>query len=185
MSFLRPPSKRSGTRGWKKRFELHTRLKTGEHMDPQTAQELTAKIRAMIATTIGLAPADLGLRDSLVDKYGMESLDFLDISFRVNKEFGVKLFRGNFLQKASEALGGIAMQQDGKLTEAAVKLLKARMTEARENPHVQVGAPTSILGRLYCVDSWVRQVSELRDANQTSGEAFLDEWLARYHKNAL
>jgi acyl carrier protein len=154
-------------------------------MESSTGQELTAKITAMIATTIGVAPSELGVRDSLVDKYGMESLDILDISFRVNKEFGVKLFRGDFLQKASDALGGVAMVQDGKFTEAAVKLIKARMPEAAESPLIHVGAAPNVLARLYCVDAWVRQVSELRDANQTSGEAFLGEWLARYHKNAL
>jgi acyl carrier protein len=152
---------------------------------PSAAQELTAKIRAMVATTIGVAPSELGVRDSLVDKYQMESLDLLDISFRVNKEFGVKLFRGDFLQRASDALGGVALVADGKLTEAGVKLLRARLTEVRESPLIHVGAPKNVLARLYCVESWVRQICELREANQTSGEALLDEWLARYRQNNL
>jgi len=143
------------------------------------AQEVTEKIRAMIATTIGIKPAELGTRDSLVEKYSIESLDILDISFRVNKEFGVKLFRGDFLQKANAALGK-PIVEDGKFNELGIKLLKDRLPEARESEALKVGAPKNILARLYCVDSWVRQILELREVNQTSGEAFLDDWLAKY-----
>jgi acyl carrier protein len=150
-------------------------------MESSARQELTAKITGMVATTIGVAPSELGARDSLIDKYAIESLDLLDISFRVNKEFGVKLFRGDFLQRAEGAVG-VALVQEGKLTEAGAKLLRERLSEAQDNPLVKAGAPKNILGRLYCVDSWVRQVAELRDANETSGEAFLDQWLARYRE---
>jgi acyl carrier protein len=149
-------------------------------MDPSTKQEVTTKITAIIAGTLGVAPSELGTRDSLVDKYGIESLDILDISFRVNKEFGVKLFRGDFFQKASEVLGDVPLIQDGKLTQAAINLLKERLPEAVENPLLQVGAPRNVIIRLYCVDSWVRQICELRDAGETSGEAFQNEWLTKY-----
>jgi acyl carrier protein len=140
--------------------------------------EVSKKITAMIASTIGVAPTDLAPHDSLVDKYGMESLDVLDISFRINKEFGVKLYRGDLLRKASEALGGAPMVEDGKLTANAVDLLKSRMPEHADNPSLVVGAPRTLLIRLYCVESWVRQLMELDHARQTSGEVFLDEWLA-------
>jgi acyl carrier protein len=150
-----------------------------ERVESSVPDELTTRITGMIATTIGVAPAELGPRDSLVDVYGMESLDMLDISFRVNKEFGLKLFRGDFFQKAAEVLG-VPLVADGKLTEAGVTVLKARLPEARDNSLLQVGAPRSVLARVYCVDSWVRQVSELRAANQTSGEVYLDQWLASY-----
>jgi len=143
-----------------------------------TKEEVSKKITAMIASTIGATPAELGPRDSLVDKYGIESLDALDISFRINKEFGVKLFRGDVLRKAAEGLGDVPMLEDGKLTAAAVDFLKARMPEHEDNPLLVAGAPRTVLIRLYCVESWVRQVVELQQANQTSGEAFLDEWLA-------
>jgi len=149
-------------------------------MDPSTKQEVTAKVTAIIAATVGVAPSELGARDSLVDKYKIESLDILDISFRVNKEFGIKLFRGDFFQKAAEALGDIPLIQDGKLTQAAVDLLKERLPEAEDNPLLRAGASRSIVVSLYCVDSWVRQICELRDANETSGETFLKDWLAKY-----
>ncbi|WP_394834226.1 acyl carrier protein [Pendulispora rubella] len=145
-----------------------------------TKEEVIGKITAMIAGTLGIPPEELGAQDSLVDKYGIESLDLLDISFRINKEFGVKLYRGDVLRKASEALGEIPMLEDGKFTAAAVDFLKARMSEHQDNPLVVVGAPRSVLIRLYCVDSWVRQVTELQQANQPSGETFLEEWLASY-----
>jgi len=150
-----------------------------------TKEEVAAKITAIIANTIGVAPAELDPRDSLVDKYGLESLDVLDISFRLNKEFGVKLYRGDLLRQASGALGDLAMLEDGKLTAAAVDFLKARMSEHAESPLLVVGAPRTVLIRLYCVDSWVRQIMELREANQTSGETFLDEWLASYRQQRL
>lgn len=142
-----------------------------------TKEEVRDKIRSMIADTIGVPPAELDVRESLVDKYGIESLDILDISFRINKEFGVKLFRGDILRKISEALA-VPTLEDGKLTAAAAEVLSARMPEHVGNPLLVAGAPRNVLIRLYCVDSWVRQVTELQKANQTSGEAFLDEWLA-------
>ena len=150
-----------------------------------TKEQATKKITEMVAATIGVAPAALHPRASLVAEHGLESLDSLDISFRINKEFGVKLYRGDILRKASEALGNLAMLEDGKLTAAAVELLKARMPEQAESPLLVVGAARTVLIQLYCVDSWVRQVVELRQANQTVGEAFLDEWLERYREERL
>jgi len=150
--------------------------------EPTTKQELTAKITSMIATTIGVPPSTIGPRDSLIDKFNMESLDMLDISFRVNKEFGLKLYRGDFFQKATVAVGA-ELVKDGKLTKAGVALLRARLTEARDNPLLQEGAPKTVLARVYCVDSWVRQVTELRAADLTSGEAFLDDWFVKYKQS--
>lgn len=152
--------------------------------DAMSVTDLRVKITGMIATTIGVEPAALGPRDSLMDKFGMESLDMLDISFRINKEFGVRLYRGDFFQKASSVMG-TELLREGLFTQAAVELLRARLPEANDNPILHAGAPRNDLPRVYCVDSWVRQVNELRAAGLTSGEAYLDQWLESYKRAAV
>ena len=148
------------------------------------AANVTEKVYNVIAETLGLDEETLEGEGSLIDNYGAESLDFLDLSFRLNKEFGIKLFRGDFLDKAASMLGsnGIEIMQDGHMTPAGIELLKARMPESIDNPLLVDGMPKSILQRLYNATTWVRLVNELLDNPNMNGEEYCIQWLESYQQ---
>ena len=51
---------------------------------------------------------------------GAESLDFLDVAFRLEREFRIRMPRLNVLQRAEDHFGPGALVQDGALTPAAM-----------------------------------------------------------------
>ncbi len=64
---------------------------------------------------------------SLIKDLGAESLDFLDINYRLEQAFGIKMARHFILEHIEEMFGeGSAIDENGQLTEKAVALLKMR-----------------------------------------------------------
>ncbi len=147
--------------------------------------KVTGKVYGVIAETLGLEEETLEGEGSLIDNYGAESLDFLDLSFRLNKEFSIKLFRGDFLDKATTLLGadGIEIMHDAHMTQAGVDLLKARMPESADNPLLVEGMPKSTLQRLYNGTTWVRLVNELLENPHVNGEEYCIQWLESYQRS--
>lgn len=148
--------------------------------------EVKTAVYEAIAEMLGLDESEIEGDASLIDVYKAESIDFLDISFKLNKQFGIKLYRGDFLSKAQSYFeSNLQLMEDGKLTQAGLDLLKARLPEAAENSLLVVGTPRSFVPRLYCANTWIRLVSELLDNGKLTGEQFLMNWLEEYRKSAL
>ncbi len=76
----------------------------------------------------------------MVGDLGAESIDFLDIVFRLEKAFDIEIPRSELFPE--DILTSAEYVQDGKVTEAGVAELKQRMPFAdlskfEENPEVQ------------------------------------------------
>ena len=65
---------------------------------------------------------------TLTGDLGAESIDFLDIVFRLEKAFDIKIPRGELFP--DNILNNPEFVQDGKLTEAGLTELKQRMAHA-------------------------------------------------------
>ena len=65
----------------------------------------------------------------VIDDLGAESLDFLDIVFRLERAFDIKIPRGGIEQAAKKDLGADAYEVDGVLTERAIERLADAMPE--------------------------------------------------------
>ncbi|HEX4590366.1 MAG TPA: acyl carrier protein [Gemmataceae bacterium] len=63
---------------------------------------------------------------SLRDDLGAESIDFLDIVFRLEREFDIKIPRGELFPE-SIFQGDPELVQDGQVTDRGVELLRERM----------------------------------------------------------
>ncbi len=77
---------------------------------------------------------------TLVGDLGAESIDFLDIVFRLEKAFDIKIPRGELFPE--DILTDAKYVQDGKVTEAGLAELRKRMPFANlddfaKNPVVQ------------------------------------------------
>jgi len=58
-------------------------------------QEIFPKLVDILCQSLNLEITDVTLHSTLINDLGAESIDFLDIIFRVEREFGIKIQRGD------------------------------------------------------------------------------------------
>ncbi len=85
------------------------------------------ELRAAVADTLRLDATAVQPEHSLVNDLAAESLDFLDINYRMEQTFGIKMARHFVLEHAEEIFGEGTMVDDlGRLTREGVALLRRR-----------------------------------------------------------
>src|SRR5262249_25945796 len=89
-----------------------------------TRQEIGERVADAIVQALGVSPGEITPATSLVRDLEAESVDFLDIVFRLEKEFGIQVARGELFPQ--ELLRDPSLVTDGRLTDAGVAALRAR-----------------------------------------------------------
>ncbi len=120
-----------------------------------TEQEVFEKIRAALVDALGVDDDEVTPDATLVGDLGAESIDFLDIVFRLEKAFNIEIPRAELFPE--DILTNAEYVQDGKVTDEGVSELKKRMPFAdlskfEANPLVQE------FGNLLTVNDMVRYV---------------------------
>lgn len=97
-----------------------------------TKEEIMAifpKVAETMADALGRDVAELKLDASLIDDLGAESIDFLDIVFRLERTFKVKIPRGKLVEDARGHLSEAEFEKSGVVTEAGLERLKTFLNE--------------------------------------------------------
>lgn len=120
-----------------------------------TQEEIYEKIQSTLVDALGVDEEDVTHDATLQGDLGAESIDFLDIVFRLERNFGIKIPRGELFPE--NFVTDPDMIADGKLTAKGLDELKAKMpyadlTEFAEDPDVEK------IGDLYTVDMLVHYV---------------------------
>jgi acyl carrier protein len=90
-------------------------------------QRVLEEVRKAISEGIDINPASVKPESSLMKDLGAESLDFLDINYRLEQTFGIKMARRSVLDHMEELFGEeTAIDSDGKLTDKAAEVLAIR-----------------------------------------------------------
>ena len=96
-----------------------------------TEEKVIEEVKKAVAETLSGDAGAIQPDNSLIKDLGAESLDFLDINYRIEQAFGIKMARHFILEHIEEMFGeGTAIDENGQLTEKAVQFLKARYGEA-------------------------------------------------------
>jgi acyl carrier protein len=82
-----------------------------------------------IADALGCEVAEVRPDASLIEDLGAESIDFLDMVFRLERAFKVKIPRGKIVENARGALSEGEFEQKGLVTETGLAQLKAYLSE--------------------------------------------------------
>ena len=98
---------------------------------PMTEDEIFKKVTETLTEALGVDGDEVTPGATLQGDLGAESIDFLDIVFRLEKSFGIKIPPGDLFP--DNVLNNPEFVADGKLTEAGLTKLKASM------PHVEFG----------------------------------------------
>ncbi len=105
-----------------------------------TKEEVYEKIKVALTEALGVDEEDITPEATLVGDLGAESIDFLDIVFRLEKSFDIKIPRNELFPE--DVLTDSKYVQDGKVTELGLSELRQRMPfanldEFAKNPVVQ------------------------------------------------
>ncbi len=93
-------------------------------------EQVFEKVQETLVEALGVDDDEVTPEATLTGDLGAESIDFLDIVFRLEKAFGIKIPRGELFP--DNILNNPEFVQDGKLTPAGLEQLKERM------PHVDL-----------------------------------------------
>ncbi|HEV3004432.1 MAG TPA: acyl carrier protein [Pirellulales bacterium] len=120
-----------------------------------TKTEIFDKIKTSLVEALGVDEEEVTPQATLVGDLGAESIDFLDIVFRLEKAFNIKIPRGELFPE--DILTNTEYVKDGKMTAEGVAQLKQRMSFAdlsafEANPSVKD------FGNLLTVDDMCRYV---------------------------
>ncbi len=97
-----------------------------------TREEILAvypKVAQIMADALGCDVEQVGLDVSLIEGLNAESIDFLDIVFRLERTFKVKIPHGKVVEDARGNLPEAAFEQKGYLTEAGLECLREYLSE--------------------------------------------------------
>ncbi len=89
-------------------------------------QEIYEKVVATLVDSLNVDPEDIRPEATLQGDLGAESIDFLDIVFRLERGFGIKIPRGELFPE-SIFQGDPEYVQDGKVTPKGIELLRQRL----------------------------------------------------------
>ena len=92
-------------------------------------RETRTRVAKILAEALGIDEGDAIPTAKLQDDLGAESIDFLDIVFRLEREFGVKIPRGELFPDS--ILGeDVELVLEGKVTDRGMDELRSRMPYA-------------------------------------------------------
>lgn len=92
-------------------------------------EEILAKVKQTLVDALSVDEDDVTEEATLMGDLGAESIDFLDIVFRLEKNFNIKIPRGElFPENLASADAGF--MKDGMVTQAGLDELRKRMPHA-------------------------------------------------------
>lgn len=122
-----------------------------------TRDEIYAKVRTALVDALGLDEDEVTPTASLTKDLGAESIDFLDISFRLEQAFGFKIAQGELFPEGAST--DPEYVKDGKITPKGIAAMKTRLphvdfTEFEKDPQL------SKVAAVFTVDGLVRFVEQ-------------------------
>lgn len=122
-----------------------------------TSDEVYSKVQEALVDALGVEDEEVTPEATLIGDLGAESIDFLDIIFKLEKAFDIKIPREELFP--NDILTNTEYVKDGQVTPAGMTELKARLPWAdlskfEANPRVQD------FGNLLTVGDLVRYVEE-------------------------
>lgn len=107
--------------------------------EPSIGQDqIYREVRTAIAEALQIPAEKVQPDSSLIRDLAAESLDFIDINFRLERRFNIAMPRKYLLEHMEELFGeGTAIDDSGRLTETAVTIWNSRL--GSNGPRVHAG----------------------------------------------
>jgi acyl carrier protein len=138
-----------------------------------TKEEIAAvypKVAAIIADALGVDVAQVKLDVPLIEGLDAESIDFLDLVFRLERAFGVKIPRGKIVEDARGDLPESDFEQKGVVTEAGLARLRQFLSEVPAG-RVRTPLKSADIPRLFTTETFCKVVVRAQRAAQSASAA--------------
>jgi acyl carrier protein len=124
-----------------------------------TREEIFTKVSETLVEALNVDADEVKPESTLQGDLGAESIDFLDIVFRLEREFGIKIPRGELFPE-SIFQGDPEFVKDGKVTEKGLVELRARMpfADAKALSDFEKDPQVMKIGELFTVDLITRYI---------------------------
>lgn len=125
-----------------------------------TKEEIAAlypKVADIMADALGCDVDRIKPDSSLIGDLGAESIDFLDIVFRLERTFKVKIPRGKIVEEARGSLSEAEFERGGVVTKAGVEQLGFFLSEV---PAERFGSPLRVadIPRLFTTETFCKMI---------------------------
>jgi acyl carrier protein len=118
-------------------------------------EEIYAKVRGVLVDALGVDDDEVTPDAVIKDDLGAESIDFLDIMFRLEKAFGIKIPRGEMIPE--NLANDPNFVQDGKVTPQGLADLKSRMPHS-DFSKFEADPKLDNMSKLFTVDAIVNYI---------------------------
>jgi acyl carrier protein len=147
---------------WNKKFMNNTNI---------TQEDITAiypKVADIMADALGCDVDKVKPDSSLINDLGAESIDFLDIIFRLERAFKVKIPRGKIVEEARGNLSEAEFETGGVVTPAGVERLKFFLSEV---PAERFSSPLKVadIPRLFTTETFCKMAIRQQRAAAAAG----------------
>jgi acyl carrier protein len=141
---------------------------TETNIAKQEIMAVLPKVAETMAEALGCDREQVKLEASLIDDLGAESIDFLDIVFRLERAFKVKIPRGKIVEEARGDLPESEFEKGGVVSEAGLARLKSFLSEV---PPERFKSPLKVadIPRLFTTETFCKIVIRQQRALATAG----------------
>jgi acyl carrier protein len=120
-------------------------------------QSVFPKVAETMADALGCDVDQVRLDVSLIEGLDAESIDFLDMVFRLERAFKIKIPRGKIIENARGDMPEVEFEQKGVLTPAGLAQLRSYLSEI---PPERFGNPMKVadIPRLFTPETFCKLV---------------------------
>jgi acyl carrier protein len=125
-------------------------------------------IAETMADALGCDVDDIKLDVSLIEGLDAESIDFLDMVFRLERAFKIRIPRGKIVENARGTLSEEEFEQNGLVTDVGLAQLRAYLSEV---PAERFKTPTRVkdIPRLFTPETFCKLVISAQRWAKASG----------------
>jgi acyl carrier protein len=143
---------------------------------PIQEAKVLEELRLVVADSLQIDVKSVTPESSIVHDLGAESLDFLDINYRLERIFGVKMARHFFLEHAEEMFGeGTVIDDSGRLTPRAIELFRIRYHDSVPS-HLEAGLDMGEVPALITMQAMADAILGILDTLPESCECGATDW---------
>ena len=123
----------------------------------QDVDAVFPKVADTIADALGCDLEEVKRDASLINDLGAESIDFLDLVFRLERAFKIKIPRGKIVEDSRGTLSEAEFEQKGLVTDQGLAQLKAFLSEV---PAERFRTPLKVaeIPRLFTAETFCKLV---------------------------
>ena len=128
---------------------------------PMSRDEIYKKVQAVLVDALGVDEDEVTPNAVIRDDLGAESIDFLDIMFRLEKAFGIKIPKGEMMPE--NVANDPNIVKDGVVTPQGIAMLKEKMPHS-DFSQFEKDPKLDNMSKLFTVDAIVNYVEQKLEA---------------------